>query len=163
MNKYEARQGQDRRSTEARAKRFARRWLADWPRPRVDLTSVAVKVGRYGTEIVLWREGGLQVVLTIVPAGTEVPTHRHPGVESVELGVAGTGDIVIGERPYVFDLPVTQQDYSPLACLLRIPSAAFHRGCAKTDAAFLSFQDWGDAEPSFITDRWADERRLVPA
>jgi hypothetical protein len=51
--------------------------------------------------VTLYRSGPFQVQLFVFAAGTRVPEHRHPNVDTIELHVAGDFDFRVQGRPAI--------------------------------------------------------------
>lgn len=51
--------------------------------------------------LTLYRAGAFQVQLFLFPAGTDVPEHRHPNVDTIEMHVAGALDFRVAGEPTV--------------------------------------------------------------
>lgn len=106
-------------------------------------------------ETVLFREGRFQVEQIILFPNVDVPSHRHPNLDTYECHVAGAGEAWIeGVK-----LPYTN-DYTRHPRLRRflIRSDQMHWGVAHTMNIVISFQQWfNDVPPTFITDDWDEQ------
>lgn len=94
---------------------------------------------------VLNRVGRMQVELVTIKPNVWVPLHSHPGVDSIDLLVAGTVALTVG------DLTIRR----PLKRLgVRIPQDCMHGGKVGSDGVtFLSCQRW-NRQPDFIARSW---------
>lgn len=94
--------------------------------------------------IVLHRQNNLQVELvTFLDAYWDVPTHRHPNVDSIELPIAGDGYAFVEDKP-VFTLEEKAawlNDKLP-AKFTYISHEMWHNGRTITASSLLSFQLW---------------------
>ncbi len=103
-----------------------------------------VRPGPKSHEFVMFREGQFQVEQVMLYAYAEVPTHRHPNVDTIECHLIGGG------KAYVGDKVVAERQ-----ARIRIPAGALHGGVATCCNVVLSFQHWlNEVPPTFVTDDW---------
>lgn len=97
---------------------------------------------------ILHRLGNLQTEIVTIQPGQLIPLHTHPGVDSVDLLVAGMIDLTVG------DLRIPK----PLKRVgVRIPQDCPHGGEAGAEGVtFLSCQRWA-VPPSYIGLAWRGE------
>jgi hypothetical protein len=108
--------------------------------------------------VILYRSGSFQVQLFIFPPGTYVPPHRHPGVDTIEVFVAGRYDFRVNgisaiplvhlhdrrngvSRWWGRGVRVGPNDWHDLT--------VFDQG-----ACFLSVQHWLCGSPSSVGNDW---------
>lgn len=130
---------------------FAEWWLAERPfRPPSDaITQVAGNAG-----VTLYREGRYQVQLFILPPNTEITNHRHPGIDVLEVGVAGDG--AFRRRGKNRDLSAAlSADSEGASAAVRLRPADWHSASiGHGGGAFLSIQEWLNAPPSSVHLDW---------
>lgn len=107
-------------------------------------------------EIVLWRsepfeDGQYQAELVVLLAGTDVPRHAHPNVDSREYHLHGTGTVLIKGREHKLKT-ARQARFENRAS--QILASVAHEGRADSHNAFLSLQHWKKGGATFITDDW---------
>ena len=86
---------------------------------------------------VIHRDANCQVERVSVPSGT-IALHRHPGVDTCEYFVRGSGVLQVGRRRVQLDesKPASRQ-------IVPIPSFAWHGGdVGPQGIVFLSIQQW---------------------
>lgn len=124
-----------------------------------ELMASAPLAGRdYGPVVsaLVHRDRAFQTELFTVAPGTHIPTHRHPGVDSIECPVAGFIRFTIsGKDPYE-RVPDHRLARFALGKLVRINAGDLHSGVAGPHGArFLSMQRWADVlEQGLIGERW---------
>lgn len=115
---------------------------------------------RYGslTSFLLHRDGLFQTELVTAPAHTNIPAHRHPGVDSIECPVRGFIRLVVdGIDPYQGVNDERLRRFA-LGKLVRIDAQAWHGGRAGPDGVtFLSMQRW-DRPQEFLGEAWEGQR-----
>lgn len=108
--------------------------------------------------LTLYQAGAFQVQLFIFPAGTEVPEHRHPHVDTIELRVAGDFDFrVAGISSIPLDFLADRR--GPVSRWwgrgVRVRPGDWHDlSVGASGAAFLSVQHWLQGEPSTVGLDW---------
>lgn len=114
---------------------------------RIGVPNGGVRMLEGSTEVVLHRDGQLQVELITIRRGLAVPSHTHPNVESYEVPLAAGQDtyaVVMGKQFHGGGIVPLRRDEPHHAVT-----------GADADLAFLSFQYWyDDVAPTFITDDW---------
>ena len=134
------------------------RWVIRqrWNAP--EMVPVEHRTGPGWTVDVVHREENFQVERVSVPLGT-ITLHRHPGVETCEYFVRGSGVLQVGHRFFELadDIPTSRQ-------IVPIPSHAWHGGKIGTDGiVFLSIQHWRDGLAlSSVIEVWdGPEERVI--
>lgn len=108
--------------------------------------------GGRAMEGVVFREGPWQILLLVMPPNCQVQKHRHRRFASVELSLGGSGTAFVGDR--VLTMPDKRRG-TPEENLVRLGRGEWHEGFAGPDGSiFLSFQQWWDGPPAFISDDW---------
>lgn len=104
--------------------------------------------GQFGVSLILDRQHRFQTELFIFPPEVkEVAGHTHPGVDSIELAVAGEFTLTAGGKTFSGNAaghPIGENG------LCSIPEDMIHGGIAKNGACFFSFQHWKIGEPTTI-------------
>ena len=127
------------------------RWALDGGRLKIapDLGRIHADRG-LAIECVLFRQACWQVELVTLMPHAQGVMHRHNRCSSVDLALGGTGVANIGGR----DILQVQRG-SLLAQLVRIERGQWHVGSAGPQGnMFVSFQQWHDGEPDFISTDW---------
>lgn len=103
---------------------------------------------------VIHREGLFQTELVTVAPNTDLPNHRHPGVDSIECPQSGFIRFRInGDDPYKW---VSDERLARFATgkLVRIQGDAWHSGRTGPEGVrFLSMQRW-PSKPGMIGEVW---------
>lgn len=134
----------------ASLREFAEWWLAERPfRPPHDaITHIAGNAG-----VTLYREGRFQVQLFILPPNTEITNHRHPGIDVIEVGVAGEG--VFRRRGKSRDLSSALTKADGPSAVVRLKPEDWHSASIGSGGgAFLSIQEWLNTPPSSVHLDW---------
>lgn len=112
--------------------------------------------------VTLYRAGRFQVQLFIFPAGTIVPPHRHPNVDTIEVYVAGDYDFRVGG---ISAIPMDHlHDYRNGVSRwwgrgVRVkPHDTHDLEVFEGGACFLSFQHWLAGAPSSVGLDWVGAR-----
>lgn len=74
---------------------FMRSWLQDKP-----MLPLEVMFYEGITGITLWRDGPFQVQLFIVAPNVGSPEHAHPNIETIDMGIFGDDDNIVGGRKH---------------------------------------------------------------
>lgn len=108
--------------------------------------------------VTLYRSGAFQVQLFIFPAGTVVPPHRHPNVDTIEMHVAGDYDFRVGG---VSAIPLfhLHDRRGPVSRWwgrgVRVRPGDWHDLTVfDAGACFLSVQHWLRGTPSSVGEDW---------
>lgn len=109
--------------------------------------------------IVLFRQPPFQVELFIAPPDTEIPSHKHPNVDSIEVHLCGdTGFVVRGHRLTKENLAKVAIDGASAFCGFKFrvrPSDDHGAHIGPAGGAFLSVQHWLDGvAPSSVGMNW---------
>lgn len=100
----------------------------------------------------LYRVGCLQIERVIHGAFDVIPLHRHPGVDSYEFPLWGSGELWIGQRRFVLDDTFTP--WRPLY----VSRATYHGGQAmERGGAFLSVQHWPRGVRGSVVSSWENK------
>lgn len=105
-------------------------------------------------EAVLYREDRWQIEMVVARPHAQIPRHRHDHVDSYEVALAGSVNIVIGHRAYV--IAAENQRGALAAQILHVPRGEWHEGRAlEQGSIYLSFQEWDEGRgPGLITTDW---------
>ena len=125
-----------------------------WPAPPVG--GLWFTAGLPG--LTLYAFGQFQVQLFIFPAGTEVPMHRHPNVDTIEMNVAGNYDFRVGgvsaiPMEFVMDRRNGLSRWWGRGVRV-LPDAWHDLSVYDEGAAFLSIQHWLRGEPTTVGLDW---------
>lgn len=108
--------------------------------------------------VTLYRAGPFQVQLFIFPAGTVVPPHRHPNVDTIEIYVAGDYDFRVGG---ISAIPMNHLHDRRNGVSrwwgrgVRVgPNDVHDLIVYDAGACFLSVQHWLRVAPSSVGDDW---------
>ena len=115
------------------------RWVISQQWDVLSMRAIEARLGPGWEVDVVHRDENCQVERVSVPAGT-IALHRHPGVETCEYFVCGSGVLQIGARRVELDesQPSSRQ-------IVPIPSWAWHGGTVGPQGiVFLSIQQWRD-------------------
>jgi quercetin dioxygenase-like cupin family protein len=95
--------------------------------------------------VTLYRDGPFQVQLFIVRPDCVSPSHAHPNIDSVEYGLAGSGQETF-----------TSERNRRVGALVMIAPGELHAaGAEETGGAFISIQKWlNGVEPSSVELDW---------
>jgi hypothetical protein len=110
--------------------------------------------------LTLYRSGQFQVQLFLFPAGTVVPPHRHPNVDTIEMHLDGDYDFRVGG---VSAIPLDHlHDRRGLVSRwwgrgVLVKSSDWHDLTVNTGAAFLSVQHWLSGTPGTVGNDWEGE------
>lgn len=97
---------------------------------------------------VVHRLGNLQAEVVVMRPGAVIPAHTHPGVDSIELLVAGNIALQVGPLRIARERPLRRIG-------VRIPQDAPHGGVASQEGVtFVSCQRWDSGVPSHIGLAW---------
>lgn len=108
--------------------------------------------GGRAMEGILFREGPWQILLLVMPPNCTVQKHRHGRFASAELSLGGGGTAFVANRVYVAPEVRRGSVDANVVCLAR---GEWHEGFAGPNGSiFLSFQQWFDGPPAFISDDW---------
>lgn len=118
--------------------------------------------------LVLHRQKPFQVELFIVgPDSKPIPSHSHPGVESIVVVLSGEIEFAIRGTPEADMRLVTgvSSDGAALQCgsWVRIPPGASHHGSiGARGGSFLTFTHWlNGEEPSSVGLEWEGEPHMA--
>lgn len=112
--------------------------------------------------VTLYCAGAFQVQLFIFPAGTEIPEHRHPHVDTVECHVAGDADFRVEVGGALVPAVPARFLHDRRASVsrwwgrgVRVRPATWHElSVGAAGAAFLSVQHWLAGAPSSVGLDW---------
>lgn len=100
--------------------------------------------------VVLDRHKRFQTELFVLSSGCDrVEMHCHPGVDSIELGVAGLFEFSLGDKGYPL---ITNGQRIGDNIPVPVGEFALHGAVISGGASFLSFQYWKDKEPTTVGD-----------
>ena len=111
----------------------------------------------------LYREGRYQVEMYICKPNTQSPMHKHPGVESVSMYLAGHLEFAKDNSEFA-DLSAYQKPQANGAHMLLGKGVEVNDGTkdhalriGSTGGAFLIFEHWKDKDPVSVTTHWEGE------
>lgn len=106
---------------------------------------------------VLHRDGAFQVEFINFAPGMEIPSHCHPGTDSIEFAIAGSASLVVDGFDPFMGMSEKSAMRSAKGKGLRIPPLAYHSGkVSSAGAMILSFQKW-DKPITHIGFNWVGE------
>ena len=129
-------------------KDFIREYMNNMCPLKVPMSAARMLEG--STEVVLYREGQLQIELITLKRGRHIPRHCHPNIDTYEIIIGGGDDAsaIVGNRSH-------HKGHKDRIVL--IEAGVYHEAWVdnNADTALLSVQYWhNNIPPSFITDDW---------
>lgn len=136
------------------AKRFVTGRLNWYNTPRLGLTNFGNIIS-----LVLYRNDPFQVELFIAPTASSFTTHRHPNVDTVEFGVAGSFQLFInGKEGHTEEQSQQWLNGEFITPLIAIKPTDWHSGVNTMPYAFLSIQKWlNGVTPTSVGLNWIGE------
>ncbi len=117
------------------------------------------------TAIVMDRDEQFQVELYTFPAGVDIPAHKHPNVESIEIGICGQLLVFLDGKCVQGPFSMERAAVTFMNRGFRIPANIDHYvSLGPPGGAFFSVQKWLNGKiPTSIGDDWAGGRKYSAA
>lgn len=136
---------------------FARWYLGTvGPVPYSPIEAVS-KVGPF-TGLVLYRDGQFQAQLWICDPNSEIPSHCHPNVDSLQIYVAGQVYLTLNGEQVVKPEDVRETAEGVIArsgfCLRVRPTDYHGAQIGPAGGAFMTIQRWLDGKPKSVELDW---------